>query len=185
MRLSYPQGTTLHILYFTTAYESTPFLAQGRSWHLTHLPYSTLSVSYYFCLTINNILLLLKILTFLTFCWIHALFPGLPHMLMSQPHFGLTQVKTHNDYTWSLLIILSYWPIKVSPYIYPFVFMHDRTPRTLSLSLTCLNILADKIITQTIFAAQFSSGLFPHLGGTPWMPHLASPPGIHLPPAPN
>ena len=48
--------------------------------------------------------------------------------------------------------------------------MHDRTPRTLSLSLTCLNIPTDKTITQTIFVAQFTSGSFPHLGETPGHP---------------
>ena len=59
--------------------------------------------------------------------------------------------------------------------------MHDRTPRTLLLSLPHLNILTDKIITKAIFAGQFTSGLLPHLGETSWMPHLSSPPGIHLP----
>ena len=45
--------------------------------------------------------------------------------------------------------------------------MHDRTPRTILWLWTCLNTLADRIITQTIFVAQFTSGLFPHLGKTP------------------
>ena len=39
--------------------------------------------------------------------------------------------------------------------------------RTILWLWTCPNTLADKIITQTIFAAQFTSGLFPHLGKTP------------------
>ena len=63
--------------------------------------------------------------------------------------------------------------------------MHDKTPKTLSLSLTHLNILTDKIIARTIFAAQFTCRFFPQLGETPWMPRLASPPGIHLPLALN
>ena len=45
--------------------------------------------------------------------------------------------------------------------------MHDRIPRTLSLSLTCLNRPTDTTIAQTIFAVQFISGSFPHLGETP------------------
>ena len=57
--------------------------------------------------------------------------------------------------------------IKVSLYTYPFIFMHDRTPRTLSSSLTCLNLPTDKTITQTIYVVQFTSGSFPHLGETP------------------
>ena len=55
-------------------------------------------------------------------------------------------------------------PIQVSFYTYTFIFMHDRTPRSLLLSLTCLNMHADKAITQTIFMVQFTSGSFPHLG---------------------
>ena len=49
-KLSYPQGTNLHTLYFTTVYEDTPFLGQGRSWYLTNLLYNILRASYYFCL---------------------------------------------------------------------------------------------------------------------------------------
>ena len=77
------------------------------------------------------------------------------------------------------------WPIKVSLYTYPFIFMHAKTPRTLLLLLTCLNILTDKIITQTIFAAQFTSGLFPYLGEIPGYLIGPPPPGILLPPALN
>ena len=60
-----------------------------------------------------------------------------------------------------------YGPIKVSFYTNSFVFMHDRTLRTILWSQTCLHTLTDRIITQTIFMAQFTSGLFPHLGKTP------------------
>ena len=35
------------------------------------------------------------------------------------------------------------------------------------LSLTCLNMPTDKIVTQTNFAVQFTSGSIPHLGETP------------------
>ena len=42
--------------------------------------------------------------------------------------------------------------------------MHDRTPRTLLLSLTCLNGPTDVTITQTIFMVCFTSRSFPHLG---------------------
>ena len=45
--------------------------------------------------------------------------------------------------------------------------MYDRIPRTLSLSLTFINMPTDKIITQTIFAVQFTSGSLPHLGEAP------------------
>ena len=58
------------------------------------------------------------------------------------------------------------WPVKVSFCTYLFVFMHDRMPRTFLWLWTCLNTLTDKIITWTIFAAQFTSSLFPHLGKT-------------------
>ena len=54
--------------------------------------------------------------------------------------------------------------IEVSVYTYTFIFIPDRTPRTLLLSLICLNMHADKTITQTIFVVQFTSGSFPHLG---------------------
>ena len=38
--------------------------------------------------------------------------------------------------------------------------MHDRTPRMPSLLLTCLNMLTDKTITQTIFAVHLHPGHF-------------------------
>ena len=60
-----------------------------------------------------------------------------------------------------------YWPIKVSFYTYSFIFMHDGMLRTLLWSQTCLHTLADRTITQIIFAAQFTSRLFPYLGKTP------------------
>ena len=60
-----------------------------------------------------------------------------------------------------------YWPIKVSFCTCSFVVMYDRTPRTILWSQTCLNTLTDMIITRTTFVAQFTSGLFPHLGKTP------------------
>ena len=63
--------------------------------------------------------------------------------------------------------VISFQPIKESFYNYPFISVHDRTPRTLLLSLTCLNMPADKIITQTNFAVHFTSGSLPHLGETP------------------
>ena len=55
-------------------------------------------------------------------------------------------------------------PIKTSFYTKPFILMHGRTPRTLSLSLTCLNRPTVTTITQTIFVVHFKSGSFPHLG---------------------
>ena len=58
--------------------------------------------------------------------------------------------------------------------------MYDRTPRTLSLSLTCLNIPTDKtylnILCSSIYIWVISSPW-----RDPWTPHLASPPGICLP----
>ena len=60
-----------------------------------------------------------------------------------------------------------YLPIKVSFYTCSFVFMYDRMLRTILWSWTCLHTLTDRIITLTIFAAQFTSGLFPCLGKTP------------------
>ena len=57
--------------------------------------------------------------------------------------------------------------IQVSLYNYPFIFMYDRTPWTLLLSLTCLNMPTDKIITQTIFVVQFTSRSLLHLGEIP------------------
>ena len=53
-KLSYAQGTTLHILYFTTVHKNTAFLGQGRSWHLTNLLYHFLRVSYYSRLAKKN-----------------------------------------------------------------------------------------------------------------------------------
>ena len=57
--------------------------------------------------------------------------------------------------------------IKVSFYNYPLISIHDRIPRTLSLSLTCLNMPADKIVTQTNIVVQFISRSLGHLGETP------------------
>ena len=74
------------------------------------------------------------------------------------------QVKTQDIY---IQQYCCFQPIKVSFYNYPFISIHDRTPRTLSLSLTCLNMPADKIITQTNCAVQFTSRSLPHLGETP------------------
>ena len=48
--------------------------------------------------------------------------------------------------------------------------MCDRMLRTKLWSQTCVHTLTDKIITQTIFVAWFTSGLFPHMGKTPgWL----------------
>ena len=78
------KATALHTFYFITAYKNTPFIGQAIILTPLHgLPYTTLRASYYFCLTIKIILLQLKILTFLTSCWISAVFPGLPHVLTS------------------------------------------------------------------------------------------------------
>ena len=54
--------------------------------------------------------------------------------------------------------------VKVSFYTYSLILMHDRTPRKLLLTSTCLNRPTDVIITQTIFMVHFTSGSFPHLG---------------------
>ena len=62
---------------------------------------------------------------------------------------------------------IQYWPIKVSFCTCSFIFMCDRMLRTILWSWTCPHTLTDKIITQTIFAAWSTSGLFPHLGKTP------------------
>ena len=45
--------------------------------------------------------------------------------------------------------------------------MYDRTWRTLSLSLACLNMPTARIITQTIFAVQSTSGSLLHLREIP------------------
>ena len=135
-RLSYPQATTLHTLYFTTTFKHAPIFGQDRSWHLTHLPYSTLRVSCYFCLAIKIILLQLKILTSPTFCWICTLFSDSPtcwhHSLILGFHMWSLMMTAHDLYSQYCYI----WPIKVSLYTYLFVFMHDRTPRTILLSLS-------------------------------------------------
>ena len=57
-------------------------------------------------------------------------------------------VKTQDAYTQQYCC---FQPIKVSFYNYPFNAIHDRIPRTLSLSQTCLNMPADKIATQTLW----------------------------------
>ena len=54
--------------------------------------------------------------------------------------------------------------VKVSFHTYPFILIHDRTPRMLSLSLTCLDRPKDVAITQIIFVVHFTPGSFPHLG---------------------
>ena len=54
--------------------------------------------------------------------------------------------------------------IKISFHLYPFILIHDRTPRMLLLSLTCLDRPTDVAITQTIFMFYFTSRSFPHLG---------------------
>ena len=138
---------TLHTLYFTTTFKRAPIFGQGRSWHLTCLLYSTLRVSCYFHLTIKIILLQLKILTSLTFCCVQALFSwDCPMCWHHSPVLGLHMwrltMTTHDLYSEYYHI----WPIKVSLYAHFFVFMHDRTPRTLLLSLSHLNSLTDKII---------------------------------------
>ena len=139
-------STTLHILYFTTTFRHAPNFGEDRSWHLTHLPHSTLRVSCYFCLAIKIILLQLKILTSLTFCCVCAFFLGLSvcwhHSLILGLDMWRPTMTTHDLYVQYYHI----WPIKVSLYTDFFVFMHDRTPRTLLLSLSHRNILTDKII---------------------------------------
>ena len=44
----------------------------------------------------------------------------------------------------------------ISFYTYLFISIHDRTPRILLLSLTCLIMPIDKVITQTIFVVLFT-----------------------------
>ena len=84
-KLSYPPGTTLHILYFTSVHKNTPFLGQDRSWHLDNLLYHVLRVSYYSHLAknhfiaaknihISNILLVSCAFTGDSpMCWCHSL----------------------------------------------------------------------------------------------------------------
>ena len=96
---------------------------------------------------------------------------------------GLTAVWLKRDPP--VLTVLLYLTNQGNLYMYLFVFMHDRTPRTILLSLSCLNILADKII----LLKQSSQGNL-HLGyyltrERPLDTCLASPPGIHLPLALN
>ena len=67
-------------------------------------------------------------------CWHHSLILGLNMWRLT--------TTTHDLYSQYYHI----WPIKVNLYTYFFVFMHDRTPRTLLLSLSHLNIPANKII---------------------------------------
>ena len=83
-------------------------------------------------------------------------------------------VKTQDAYTQQYCC---FQPIKVNFYNYPLISIHDRMPRILLLSLTCLNMPTDKIVTQTNFTVQFTLGSLSLLGRDPWMPHLASPPG--------
>ena len=52
-------------------------------------------------------------------------------------------------------------PIKISLDTYPSILMYNRTPRNLSLSLTCLNVLQIKQLLEQ--SSQFSS----HLGHFP------------------
>ena len=54
----------------------------------------------------------------------------------------------------------------VSFYTYLIISINDRTTRTLLLLLTCLNMLIDKAITQTIFMILFTSRSLSHLGET-------------------
>ena len=167
-KLSYPWGTTLHILYFTTVQENTPFFGQGRSWHLTNLLYHVLRVSCYSCLAkkshfiaaknthISNILYNLHGFPVDSpMCWCHSLIWTYASGDSRHPH-----MIYYPQYC-------CFHPIKVSLYTYSFILMHDRTPRILLLSLTCLNMPADKTITQTIFTVQFTFGSFPHLGEAP------------------
>ena len=55
------------------------------------------------------------------------------------------QVKTQYTYKWQHCC---FQPIKVSLYNYPFIFIHGRTPRTLSLSLTCLTCLQIRLLLK-------------------------------------
>ena len=54
----------------------------------------------------------------------------------------------------------------VSFYTYLFVSIHDRTLRIPMLSLTCLILPIDKVITQTIFVVQFTSRSLSYSGKT-------------------
>ena len=74
------------------------------------------------------------------------------------------QVKTEDAYTQQYCC---FQPINVSFYNYPLISIHDRIPMTLSLSLTCLNMPTNKIVTQTNFMVHFTYRSLPHLGETP------------------
>ena len=91
-------------------------------------------------------------------------FPGTPPCADIIASIWFMWVRTQDVYNWQYQC---FQPIKVSFCTYPFISIHDRTPRILLLSLTCLIMPTDKIITQTIFTVLFTSGSLSHLGETP------------------
>ena len=78
--------------------------------------------------------------------------------------FWSMQVKNQDIY---IQQYCCFQPIKESFYNYPFISVHDRIPRTCLLSLTCLNMPADKIVPQTNFMVEFTSRSLPHLEEIP------------------
>ena len=69
---------------FTTVHKNTPFLGQGRSWHLANLLYHVLRVSYYSCLARKIILYCSKNTHISDIFQVYALFLGdSPMCLMS------------------------------------------------------------------------------------------------------
>ena len=101
-RLSYPWGTTLHTLYFTITFKHAPISGQGRSWHLTNLPYTMFKelvitsiwlIRNHFIAAkntqISDILLVL-----------HVLFLGTPPCTDIIASFWLTLVRTQDVYRW-------------------------------------------------------------------------------------
>ena len=110
-KLSYPWGTTVHILYFATVHENIPFFSQDRSWHLTNLLYHVLRVSV-----------------------IAAKNTDISDILYDSL-FSANQGKPLH-----LSFYLDTWQDTKNPFVI----------------MTCLNMPADKTITQTIFAVQFT-----------------------------
>ena len=72
-------------------------------------------------------------------------------------------------------------PIKVSLYTYPLIFMHDRTPRTLSLLLTYLTITAQiRLLLKQSLQLNLHPWVISSPGRDPWSPHLACPPEVFI-----
>ena len=166
-KLSYPWGTALHILHFTTVHKDTPFLVRvdpdtlltyfTKFWELVITP---IQLKNHFIAVKNTHIsdILYDSCTFSRdspMCWCHSLVltyvsgdSKCPHMTYYPQHY-------------------CFQPIKVSLYTYPFILMHDRTPRTLF-------IITD-MSKQTYRYNYYSNNLFSsiniqvisHLGETP------------------